>query len=182
MISLIQGRQSPPHLQDEALIPLREPALSARHLQRSVSRQVPGPHPPGDLHHPQGRGDRQDASTLPSGQEERDGRPRVLHVQPVHQVRVGGVGRAVLSQVRSKLAKSLLCDTMIIADCPLMTSPRMRVFRMSRRLWRGLSRSPRLTRSTISASHSRPRPTQPRRQRAWKVFKRNSDIEFLYSN
>ena len=99
MISLIQGRQSPPHLQDEALIPLREPALSARHLQRSVSRQVPGPYPPGDLHHPQGRGDRQDAAALPPGQEERDGGPRLLHVQPLHPLRVGGVRGAVLSQV-----------------------------------------------------------------------------------
>ena len=58
----------------------------------------------------------------------------------------------------------------------------MRVSKTLRKHWSGWSRSPRLTRSMISASHSKLRPTQPQRQKAWKVFKRNSKKKFLYSS
>ena len=77
-----------------------EPAVPAGHVPRSLPLEVQGPHPPGDVHHAGGQRDHPVPASLPQGGEERDRRPRLLHVQPFHPFRLGGVRRPVLSQVR----------------------------------------------------------------------------------
>ena len=58
--------------------------------------------PSGDVHNTEGRGVGSLVATFPKCEEKRDGRPRLLHVQSQHPVRLGGLGRTVLCQVRSK--------------------------------------------------------------------------------
>merc|ERR1712032_984857 len=46
-----QRRQPPARLQDQALVPVREPTVPAGHLQGTLPLPLPGSRPPRDVHH-----------------------------------------------------------------------------------------------------------------------------------
>ena len=93
-----QGWQPSSNIQDQAIIPLWEPAVPAWHLQGSLSLSVSEPHSSGNLHYQQWWWVDWLSSSFLASEEECDRGPCLLHVQPVHQVRLGGLCWAILSQ------------------------------------------------------------------------------------
>ena len=91
-----QRRQPPARLQDQALVPVREPTVPAGHLQGTLPLPLPGSRPPRDVHHLARRGAGGLPAPFPEGEEEHHGRPSFLHVQPLPPFRLGRLCRPIL--------------------------------------------------------------------------------------